>query len=76
VDGSSGSRRRLPPHLFENAVHGQLIEAGYAVASVDIRGQVRPADLTDMSELELARIAEFALADHPHSIQAGCIAER
>jgi acetyl esterase/lipase len=32
-----GSRRRLPPHLFENAVHDQMIEAGYAVASVDYR---------------------------------------
>jgi acetyl esterase/lipase len=32
-----GSRRRLPPHLFENAVQDQMIDAGYAVASVDYR---------------------------------------
>jgi acetyl esterase/lipase len=32
-----GSRRRLPPHLHGNAVHDQMIEAGYAVAAVDYR---------------------------------------
>jgi len=32
-----GSRRRLPPHLFENAVHDQMLDAGFAVASVDYR---------------------------------------
>ena len=32
-----GSRRRLPPHLFDNAIHDQMVAAGYAVASVDYR---------------------------------------
>jgi hypothetical protein len=32
-----GSRRRLPPHLFDNAVHDQMLDAGYAVAAVDYR---------------------------------------
>ena len=32
-----GSRRRLPPHLFDNAVHDQMVDAGYAVATVDYR---------------------------------------
>ena len=32
-----GSRRRLPPHLHGNAVHDQMIDAGYAVAAVDYR---------------------------------------
>jgi len=32
-----GSRRRLPPHLFENGVHDQMVDAGYAVAAVDYR---------------------------------------
>ena len=32
-----GSRRRLPPHLFENAVHDRMLDAGYAVAAVDYR---------------------------------------
>jgi acetyl esterase/lipase len=32
-----GSRRRLPPHLFANAVHDQMLDAGFAVASVDYR---------------------------------------
>jgi acetyl esterase/lipase len=32
-----GSRRRLSPHLFENAIHDQMLDAGYAVASVDYR---------------------------------------
>ena len=30
-----GSRRRLPPHLLDNAVHDQMLDAGYAVAAVD-----------------------------------------
>jgi acetyl esterase/lipase len=32
-----GSRRRLPPHLFDNAIHDRMLDAGYAVASVDYR---------------------------------------
>ena len=32
-----GSRRRLPPHLFDNAVHDHMLDAGYAVAAVDYR---------------------------------------
>jgi acetyl esterase/lipase len=32
-----GSRRRLPPHLHENAVHDRMLDAGYAVASIDYR---------------------------------------
>ena len=32
-----GSRRRLPPHLFDNALHDQMLDAGYAVAAVDYR---------------------------------------
>jgi acetyl esterase/lipase len=32
-----GSRRRLPPHLFENAIHDRVLDAGYAVASIDYR---------------------------------------
>jgi acetyl esterase/lipase len=32
-----GSRRRLPPHLFDNEVHDQMLDAGFAVASVDYR---------------------------------------
>lgn len=28
-----GSRRRLPPHLLDNAVHDQMLDAGYAVAA-------------------------------------------
>ena len=32
-----GSRRRLPPHLFDNAIHDQMLDAGYAVAAVDYR---------------------------------------
>lgn len=32
-----GSRRRLPPHLFESRVHDQMLDAGFAVASVDYR---------------------------------------
>ena len=32
-----GSRRRLPPHLFDNAVLDQMLDAGYAVAAVDYR---------------------------------------
>jgi len=42
-----GSRRRLPPHLFENAVHDQMLDAGYAVASVDYR-LAREAGLAGM----------------------------
>ena len=32
-----GSRRRLPPHLFDNAIHDQMLAAGHAVASIDYR---------------------------------------
>jgi acetyl esterase/lipase len=32
-----GSRRRLPPHLHENAIHDRMLDAGYAVASIDYR---------------------------------------
>ena len=32
-----GSRRRLPPNLFENGLHDQMVDAGYAVAAVDYR---------------------------------------
>jgi acetyl esterase/lipase len=32
-----GSRRRLPPHLFENGVLDQMVDAGFAVASIDYR---------------------------------------
>ena len=32
-----GSRRRLPPHLHDNAIHDQMLAAGYAVAAVDYR---------------------------------------
>jgi acetyl esterase/lipase len=32
-----GSRRRLPPHLSDNAIHEHMLDAGYAVASVDYR---------------------------------------
>jgi acetyl esterase/lipase len=32
-----GSRRRLPPHLFDHAVHDRMLGAGYAVAAVDYR---------------------------------------
>jgi acetyl esterase/lipase len=32
-----GSRRRLPPHLFDNAVHDHMVDAGWAVAAVDYR---------------------------------------
>ena len=32
-----GSRRRLPPHLFDNAIHDRMLDAGHAVASVDYR---------------------------------------
>jgi acetyl esterase/lipase len=42
-----GSRRRLPPHLFDNAVHDQMLDAGYAVAAVDYR-LAREAGFTGM----------------------------
>ena len=32
-----GSRRRLPPHLFDNGIHDRMLDAGYAVVSVDYR---------------------------------------
>jgi acetyl esterase/lipase len=32
-----GSRRRLPPHLFDNGVLDLMVDAGYAVAAVDYR---------------------------------------
>src|SRR6478609_3122568 len=32
-----GSRRRLPPHLFESSPFEQFLDAGYAVAPVDYR---------------------------------------
>jgi acetyl esterase/lipase len=32
-----GSRRRLPPHLFETGVHDHMVDAGFAVAAVDYR---------------------------------------
>ena len=32
-----GSRRRLTPDLFDNAVHDQMVDAGWAVAAVDYR---------------------------------------
>src|SRR4051794_33495164 len=32
-----GSRRRLPPHLFDHGVQDQMLDAGYAVAAVDYR---------------------------------------
>jgi acetyl esterase/lipase len=32
-----GSRRRLPPNLFENGLHDLMVDAGYAVAAVDYR---------------------------------------
>lgn len=32
-----GSRRRLPPHLFANAVLDHMVDAGYAVAAIDYR---------------------------------------
>jgi acetyl esterase/lipase len=32
-----GSRRRLPPHLFDNGIHDRMLDAGFAVASVDYR---------------------------------------
>jgi acetyl esterase/lipase len=32
-----GSRRRLPPHLFDNGVHDQMLDGGFAVACVDYR---------------------------------------
>jgi acetyl esterase/lipase len=32
-----GSRRRLPPNLFQHRLHDRMLEAGYAVAAVDYR---------------------------------------
>jgi acetyl esterase/lipase len=32
-----GSRKRLPPHLFDNNPHDQMLDAGYAVAAIDYR---------------------------------------
>lgn len=32
-----GSRRRLPPHLFDNGVHDLMLDGGFAVACVDYR---------------------------------------
>ena len=32
-----GSRRRLPPNLFEHRLHDRMLQAGFAVAAVDYR---------------------------------------
>ena len=42
-----GSRRRLPPHLFESSLFEQFLDAGYAVAAVDYR-LAREAGLAGM----------------------------